>query len=379
MAWNAVLRWWTWALNVRRPLPWIVYDHSGAPSTVFCVVQPDTRGRLAELSTAAYAKAYQEAAEKHHSKIQKDVEYARKYNWAKPKQLTEAETKSAILQSDTVKRAQKGLIIARQADHVTRGATETWLPPSAFQQGNKHVAPFSGYTTVQEYVLGDTESAYQRPVPIDLVDSCTGLHEPAAIIQEVPPVVSDAMPFDWEAPILSAPAGGVNTVNGVFDHRLTQQLFDESIPSSQPTTDGRNLGVYVGTRMNTPRVFIQRSRSAMAEDLALHPADQESWLDINTRMDSLLEDMSLETGVGLPTNTADFHQWFFAPMYSEAENRPADLASYLASVHETTITAFRQASLWSRERSYRRSTFTTLPRGSPMLIAIDDDCQFPEQ
>ena len=94
-------------------------------------------------------------------------------------------------------------MLARRADHVTRGAKESWLPLSAFQRGNKRIAPFSGYATVQDYVLGDTESAHNRPIPINLVDSCTGLHAPQEIIQVILPVYSHMVHFDWEDPVLS--------------------------------------------------------------------------------------------------------------------------------------------------------------------------------
>ena len=175
--------------------------------------------------------------------------------------------------------------------------------------------------------------------------------------------------FDWEEPVLSASEGGVHTVNGVFDYRLTQQLRDESVPSPQPSTDGRSLGVYVGPRMNTPRVFINRGYSAVAEDLAFHPREQEAWLDIHSRMDSLLDDMAKETGVEIPNTTPSFLRWHFTPLYSEEENRPVDLASYLASIHESTMSTFRQAAQFQRDRGERRSTvYPTLPRGLPMLV-----------
>ena len=153
MSWNAIQRWWKWVYNTRRPLPWLVYDTSGAPSAVFCVVHPDTREKLTKLSTATYDKAFLDATERHQTKVKRDIAYARKQGWRIPRQLTAEETRNVILQYDVVQQAEKGLVLARQADHVTRGATETWLPASAFQRGNSRIAPFSGYATLKDYVF----------------------------------------------------------------------------------------------------------------------------------------------------------------------------------------------------------------------------------
>ena len=105
MAWNAVKRWWEWVYNTRRPLPWIEYDTSGAPSAVFCIVHPATRGKLSELSTAAYNKAIQDASERYRIRVDKEVANALARGRRAPTQLTAEAAHNVILQYDVVQTA----------------------------------------------------------------------------------------------------------------------------------------------------------------------------------------------------------------------------------------------------------------------------------
>ena len=163
VAWNAIHRWWTWVFNTRRPLPWLIYDTSGAPSAVFCVVHPDTRERLSKLSTARYDKAFLDATERHRTKIQREVAHARKQHWRIPKQLTAEETRNAILQYDVVKQAEKGL---GSLDKLTMSRV-------ALQKHGYHHQLFSA-ETVESHLSRDTLpfrttfSAMQKVLIIDL-------------------------------------------------------------------------------------------------------------------------------------------------------------------------------------------------------------------